>query len=78
MASTHFCQDLADLLLAHLLRMALVVLEARAPGPVVVGFVCAVGTVLALCCIAQLVELLLGPPCHASLQQSGFAHGAES
>ena len=57
--------------------MSLVVIGAKALGPIDVGFLGAVGIVLESYCIAHLVERYLGLLCHASLQKSGFARAAE-
>jgi hypothetical protein len=56
--------------------MPLVVMEDKAPGPIDVGLLGAVGIVLEPYCIAHLDEQFLGSLYHASLRKSGFAQAA--
>jgi len=63
---------------SFLQTMSFVVTEDQALGPIGVGFLRAVGIVLALYCIVFLIEQFLGLPRFAGLRQSRFAYRAES
>jgi hypothetical protein len=57
--------------------MPFVVIEDKALGPVDVGLLGAVGIVLVPYCSTHLVEQFVGSSCHANLQISVVAQGAE-
>lgn len=61
---------------AHLARMALVVIENKAPGPIDVGSLGAIGIVPESDRIATLSEQSLGSLRHANLRKSRFAQAA--
>ena len=69
-------EKLTDLLVGHLGRVLLVLMDDEAFGPIDVGFLCAVRMVLEPYCIAHLVEQLVGSLCRSSVRASGFAQGA--